>query len=105
MRTRSAYTSDRKVLTHGIVKALTNVAQFSISVNMPVVYRLMVLLCLASTLAGNSAGSAEPTNGFPAVTMRLAYPELTVQRPIWLCEAPDGSGRIFLVEQSGKILI
>src|SRR3954470_6585871 len=48
---------------------------------------------------------AEAQTHFPAVNMKLAYPELTVQRPVWLCEAPDGSGRIFLVEQNGRIRI
>ncbi|HUR46961.1 MAG TPA: PQQ-dependent sugar dehydrogenase, partial [Candidatus Saccharimonadales bacterium] len=62
-------------------------------------------LLLVCTLLAQSVSRSETTNNFPAVTMQLAYPELTVQRPVWLCEAPDGSGRIFLVEQTGKILI
>lgn len=42
---------------------------------------------------------------FPVVRMKLAYPELVLNRPLWLCEAPDASGRIFVVEQPGRILI
>ncbi len=41
----------------------------------------------------------------PRVDFKLAYPELTFNRPIWLSEAPDNSGRIFVVEQTGKIKI
>src|SRR5436305_301136 len=105
MRTRSALNSDRKFARQGLLKALTTVADFLISVNMPLIRRAILHLAVGCTIAANSGISAESTNGFPAVTMKLAYPELTVQRPVWLCEAPDQSGRIFLVEQGGKILI
>ena len=43
--------------------------------------------------------------GLPRVTMRVAYPELKLERPLWLCEAPDKSGRIFVAQQDGKVLI
>src|SRR3954454_16556268 len=48
---------------------------------------------------------AQAQTHFPAVNMKLAYPELPVQRPVWLCEAPDGTGRLFLVEQVGRIRV
>lgn len=41
----------------------------------------------------------------PKVEMRVAYPELKFERPLWLCEAPDGTGRIFVAQQGGKVLI
>jgi glucose/arabinose dehydrogenase len=45
------------------------------------------------------------TNLFPPVTMKLAYPDLALKRPVWMCEAPDDTGRLFVVEQGGRILI
>ena len=41
----------------------------------------------------------------PAISLRDAFPALTLDRPVWVSEAPDGSGRLFIVEQRGKVLI
>lgn len=50
-----------------------------------------------------SMGRAE--EALPAIELKVAYPQLTFARPLWLEEAPDGSKRIFVIEQAGKILI
>ena len=41
----------------------------------------------------------------PKVRLRPAFPALTLDRPVWMCQAPDGSDRCFVVEQTGRILI
>lgn len=41
----------------------------------------------------------------PSISLRDAFPALTLDRPIWMSEASDGSGRFFVVEQPGRILI
>ena len=41
----------------------------------------------------------------PKVELQDAFPALKVERPIWMSEVPDGSGRFFIVEQQGRILI
>lgn len=41
----------------------------------------------------------------PKVALHNAFPALSVERPVWLTEAPDGSGRFFILEQQGRILI
>ncbi len=51
------------------------------------------------------AGAARAAEGLPAVDVKPAFPNLTFNRPLWLCEAPDGAGRMFLIEQAGKILL
>jgi quinoprotein glucose dehydrogenase len=48
---------------------------------------------------------ANAQTGLPAVDVKPAFPNLTVNRPLWLCEAPDGTGRLFLIEQEGRLLI
>ena len=51
-------------------------------------------------LSLSTVGAALPT-----ITLREAFPALTVDRPMWMVEAPDGSGRIFILEQAGRIVI
>ena len=41
----------------------------------------------------------------PNVKTKLAYPELKFTRPLWLCESPDKTKRIFVAQQDGKVLI
>ena len=41
----------------------------------------------------------------PQLDLKPAFPELKLNRPLWLEQAPDGSKRLFLVEQAGKVLI
>jgi len=41
----------------------------------------------------------------PAVQFQPVFPQLTGQRPVWMSEAPDGSGRLFVVYQDGIIKI
>jgi glucose/arabinose dehydrogenase len=45
--------------------------------------------------------SAQP---LPKVQLNKAFPALNLDRPVWMSEAPDGSGRVFIVEQWGIIL-
>ena len=48
------------------------------------------------------AASAQP---LPHIELRPVLTRLTDERPVWMSEAPDGSGRFFVVYQKGKILI
>jgi len=40
----------------------------------------------------------------PKVELQDAFPKLPLDKPIWMSEAPDGSRRLFIVEQPGRIL-
>jgi glucose/arabinose dehydrogenase len=46
--------------------------------------------------------SAQP---LPQIELKPVFPNLQIERPVWISEAPDGSGRLFVVGQAGKILI
>jgi len=62
--------------------------------------RLLFLTVFAVTAA--SAVVAQP---LPKVRLQSTFPALTLDRPIWMSEAPDHSGRMFILEQAGRILI
>jgi glucose/arabinose dehydrogenase len=46
-----------------------------------------------------------PAQDLPKIELRPAFSQLKLDRPVWLSEAPDGSGRIFIIGQAGKIVI
>src|SRR5271154_6099548 len=62
--------------------------------------RVLLLTIFAATVA--SAVVAQP---LPKVRLQSTFPALTLDRPIWMSEAPDHSGRMFILEQAGRIVI
>jgi quinoprotein glucose dehydrogenase len=57
---------------------------------------IIALFCLGFTAVAQT---------LPQVVLQPVFPKLTDERPVWMSEAPDGSGRLFVVYQTGKILI
>ena len=41
----------------------------------------------------------------PTVALREVFPALNVERPLWMADAPDGSERVFILLQAGRILV
>ena len=68
----------------------------------------MKSLLSAALLAVAATGFAQP---LPAVKLQPVFPKLSAneslneKRPVWMSEAPDGSGRMFIVYQPGIILV
>jgi len=54
-------------------------------------------------LAGAVAGVAAPS--LPALELRVAFPDLKFERPLWLEEVPDGSRRLIVMQQDGKVFL
>lgn len=46
----------------------------------------------------------EPSSLAP-MKIKVAFPNLTFERPVYLTHAPDGTDRIFVLEQAGKIKV
>ncbi len=68
---------------------------------------MMKKLCIVPGILGFLAllavsAVAQP---LPKVVLRAAFPALKLNRPLWISESPDGSDRLFIVEQAGKIII
>ena len=60
--------------------------------------RILTILLLGLGLAA----SAQP---LPQITLKPVLPKLAIGRPVWMSEAPDGSGRLFVVYQTGRIMV
>ena len=56
-------------------------------------------------LSGSACGGQEDASPLPAVFLKDAFPELRFERPIFLTDCGDKSGRIFVAEQAGRILV
>lgn len=64
---------------------------------------IMLLILLALVLPGLPAcARTEPVEGF-AVRLERCFPQLQFKRPVFLTGAGDGTDRIFVVEQHGRI--
>ena len=59
-----------------------------------------LVLSLGCIVAPLLAGA----QSLPKITLQPVLTKLTDERPVWMSEAPDGSGRLFVVYQTGKIL-
>ena len=62
--------------------------------------KTILLLAAVLTLA-----VASPAQTLPKIELKRVLTKLTDERPVWMSEAPDGSGRLFVVYQVGKILV
>lgn len=51
------------------------------------------------------AAAASLAQPIPKIELRESFPALKINRPIWMEEAPDGSGRFFVVGQDGRVVI
>lgn len=64
--------------------------------------RLTLCLALACLAPWPDSVSAQP---LPKIELRPVFPGFKPELPVGMVEAPDGSGRLFVLEQDGRIVI
>src|SRR5437870_1344394 len=60
------------------------------------------ILCVALPLSHLPSFAAPP---LLSLELRVAFPELKFDRPLWMEEIPDGSKRLAVMQQDGKVLL
>jgi glucose/arabinose dehydrogenase len=64
------------------------------------IYRSAYVFCTMFAFGGALAAQS-----LPKVQLHPTFPALTLYHSLWMSEAPDGSGRMFIVGQNGQIII
>ena len=62
----------------------------------------------STSSSGEAQSSAKPQSnptGLPTLHLAPAFPRLTFSRPVFLTHAGDGTDRIFVIEQTGRIRV
>src|ERR1700722_3312494 len=62
----------------------------------------LAALAISALVAWTATAGAQ---SLPAVTLKPVFEKLSDERPVWMSEGPDGSGRLFIVYQKGKIAV
>ena len=65
---------------------------------------LATSLTFATALFWSSSVTYSAEN-LPAISVKVAFPELKFKRPVAMATPKDGSGRLFVVEQDGRIVV
>jgi len=68
-------------------------------------YPNRILCSLTIALLFHCSATLMAADSLPSLELRVAFPELKFDRPLWMEEAPDGSKRLMLMQQNGKVLI
>jgi hypothetical protein len=62
-------------------------------------------LFLAQIVCSLMLAGIASAQSLPKIEFKQVFPNLKIDRLVWMSEAPDGSGRFFAVGQAGKILV
>jgi glucose/arabinose dehydrogenase len=66
---------------------------------------LIIILCFAFFILHHTATDATVVPNIENLQLRKAFPNLTFNRPVDLQDPRDGTNRLFVIEQTGKIYV
>lgn len=78
--------------------------------NTPLIVAALALIPSSSCSGQESAATTPPKpvakdSTIPEIELVSAYPDLTFERPVWMLQAPGDDKHVFVLEQSGRILV
>ena len=65
----------------------------------------LLAILLVAWLGWTTSAPAQETNRLPKLALRPVFPNIKLVRPLWFGEPPDGSKRLFAMNQDGVIWI
>ena len=94
---RSSNIPSRTILEAERLGPVARLSNLSALTNMMYIRKFCVIAVASFWLVFQSGAA------LPFVKLQQIFPAANLFRPLWMAEAPDGSGRIFIVEQTGDI--
>ncbi|MFM1800757.1 MAG: hypothetical protein RJA81_109 [Planctomycetota bacterium] len=64
----------------------------------------LITTCSLFLISLTSLALSSAAEKLPAISLKVAFPELKFKRPVAMATANDKSGRLFVVEQDGRVL-
>src|SRR5580693_1137286 len=66
---------------------------------------MMSLRNFAAPAVAGILSTLTATAALPTVKLEPVFPQISLDRPLWMEDVPDDSGRVLIIEQQGRIVV